>query len=323
VNNSLLQAVTSVNSANALFDRQAFVGMVTPVGALLAGRMYTPGYEIENRFTSFADQTAGQIGQGYSALAIRANNALQYRAEAGGFGASVMYGFGGTEVNRNERVSVRNGDDFLGINLMYNAPDFGAGIGFNRNNTVTFDEPNTKKTGLKTLNVGGRYTIGPVRLFVHYMTRKNDNPVLTPADLQNIVVASGGNLATITSTLGALYLNAFDVDLMRGVPGKVDTKIYHLGAVWTVGPGDLYFAFNRAKDKANDDWDVEDAKVNHFGLSYFYNLSKRTQLVGTYATARNKGASRMGLGAAGYSGGFTTVPGQSSTVVQAGMRHAF
>ena len=59
VNQQLLQAVTTVNSAGALFDRQAFAGLITPFGAFLLGRQYTPGYEVMNRFSAFADSTSG------------------------------------------------------------------------------------------------------------------------------------------------------------------------------------------------------------------------------------------------------------------------
>src|SRR5512134_1408909 len=38
LNDALLQATTTVNSAGALFDRQAWAGVVTPFGAVLAGR---------------------------------------------------------------------------------------------------------------------------------------------------------------------------------------------------------------------------------------------------------------------------------------------
>ena len=84
VNNALLQAVTTVNSAGAFFDRQAYLGVVTPYGAFIGGRQYTPGYEIINKFSVLGDQTALQFGQGYNTPQIRANNALQYRAELKG-----------------------------------------------------------------------------------------------------------------------------------------------------------------------------------------------------------------------------------------------
>ena len=87
VNNALLQAITTVNAVNALFDRQAWGGLVTPVGGFFFGRQYTPGYEILNKYNAIGDQTALQFGQGFSNPAIRANNAAQYRIELGGFAA--------------------------------------------------------------------------------------------------------------------------------------------------------------------------------------------------------------------------------------------
>ena len=72
VNNALLQAITNVNSAGALFDRQAWAGLVTPYGALIGGRQYTPGYEIINKFNVMADMTALQFGQGHTTPQIRA-----------------------------------------------------------------------------------------------------------------------------------------------------------------------------------------------------------------------------------------------------------
>ncbi|MGZ8981772.1 MAG: porin, partial [Burkholderiaceae bacterium] len=118
VNNSLLQAITTVNSAGALFDRQSWAGLVTPYGAVLAGRQYTPGYEIINKFSVLGDQTALQFGQGYNTPQIRANNSVQYRAEMKGFTLSLMYGFGGSEGQRNERATApTDGDDFMGGNV--------------------------------------------------------------------------------------------------------------------------------------------------------------------------------------------------------------
>ena len=85
VNNALLQAITTVNAVGALFDRQAWGGLVTPVGGFFFGRQYTPGYEILNKYNAIGDQTALQFGQGFSNPAIRANNAAQYRIELSGF----------------------------------------------------------------------------------------------------------------------------------------------------------------------------------------------------------------------------------------------
>jgi predicted porin len=325
ISNDLLAAFANVNGANALFDRQAFVGLITPFGAVLAGRQYTPGYEVMNKFNSFADATAGQFGQEYSTLTIRANNAVQYRAELSGFTVSLMYGFGGTETNRSERGSdPQSGDDFYGANIQYATNTFSVGIGYNHNYVLTRAKPNEAETGMETLNVGGTLTLGSAKLFAMYMSRKNDNPLVTPLDLQQIVIA-GGTPAGISALLAPLIAraNRIDLDGMRGFVGPTDTAIYHLGLDWRLGNGNLRLAYNNAKDTARSDWATEDAKVNHYAIGYFYDMSRRTTLFGTVALASNSGQSRMALGAAGYAGGWTTAFGEDATALQVGMRHAF
>ncbi|MEW5878850.1 MAG: porin [Pseudomonadota bacterium] len=322
VNSSLLQAVSTVNGVNALFDRQAFVGLVTPYGAVLAGRQYTPNYEVLVKYNSFADSFAGNPGQ-ISTINIRANNALQYRAELSGFTLSLMYGFGGSEGNRNERSTVGRGDDFYGANFQYNTPRFGVGVGYNRNNTVTFAAPTENRKGLETYSVGGNATLGNVKLFATYLKAKNENPVLSPVDIQNIVISTGGNLAAINTILGGLYINRFDVDALRGVVGPIDLNVYHLGLNWTIGNGTLMAALNQAKDSARSLWATADAKVDQIGLAYMYNLSRRTQLYGAYAIANNKDQARIALGAACCTGGWTTARAEDSKSLQIGMRHSF
>ncbi|HBY59551.1 MAG TPA: hypothetical protein DEH78_06990, partial [Solibacterales bacterium] len=166
LSSDLLTRFATVNSANALFDRQAFAGLITPFGAVLAGRQYTPGYEVMNKFNSFADATAGQFGQEFSTLTIRANNAVQYRAELKGFTLSLMYGFGGTELARSERSDdPTKGDDFYGANLQYATDRFSVGVGYNHNYVITRAEPTKANTGMETLNAGATLTLGSARLF--------------------------------------------------------------------------------------------------------------------------------------------------------------
>lgn len=325
VSADVLRQFSNVNSAGALFDRQAFAGLITPFGAILAGRQYTPGYEIVNKFNSFADATAGQFGQEFSTLTIRANNALAYRAEKSGFTLSLMYGFGGTETARSERTDApTKGDDFYGANLQYAAGNFSVGVGYNQNYVITRAQPSRASKGMETLNVGGTFSLGDGKLFAQYMSRKNDNPVVTPLDLQQLVIA-GGTPAGISALLGPIVARANRVDLdgMRGLVGPTDTTVYHLGMTWRLGNGTLLAAYNNAKDTARSQWATQDAKVNHYAVGYSYELSKRTQLYGTYALAQNSGQSRMALGAAGYAGGWTTGFGEDASALQIGMRHSF
>lgn len=325
VNDALLSAVSTVNSPNALFDRQAFVGLVTPFGAFILGRQYTPGYEAFAKNNSFFDSFAGGPGQ-LATVNLRANNAIQYRAELKGFTLSAMYGFGGAEGTaggRNERSDVPRGDDFWGANVQYVTPGFGVAAAYQQNRTVTYAAPTENKKGLETYNVGGWVGVGGAKVFAQYLKSKNDNPVLTPADIQNIVVSTGGNLAAITGILGSLYINRFDVNALRGVAGPTDVDVYHLGAEIPLGRGRLLAAINHAKDSSRSPWATADAKVDSFGLAYLYDLSKRSQLYAAAALANNKDQSRVGLGAACCVGGWTTARGEDSRVIQIGMRHSF
>ena len=52
-----------VNLEQRYFDRQAFVGLVTPVGAVLMGRQYTPAYEVSATFETMHTESSLAFGQ--------------------------------------------------------------------------------------------------------------------------------------------------------------------------------------------------------------------------------------------------------------------
>lgn len=325
VNATLLSAVANVNSVSALFDRQAFAGLITPFGAVLAGRQYTPGYEAFVKFNSFFDSFAGSPGH-LATINLRANNSIQYRAELKGFTLSAMYGFGGAEGvagGRSERPTVTRGDDFWGMNVQYAGPSFGATAYYQQNRTVTFAKPNENQKGLETYGAGAYLGWGDLRFFGHYMKKKNDNPVLMPADIQNLVISTGGNVTAIQNILFSQYINRWDVNALRGVAGPTDTDLYHLGLEWSLGFGKLIAAINRAEDSSRSAWATADAKVDSYGIGYYHYLSKRTWLYGAAAMANNKDQARVALGAACCVGGWTTGRGEDSRVLQLGIRHTF
>ena len=332
INNTLLQSITTVNSAGALFDRQAFAGLVTPYGAFLFGRMYTPGYEVLLKNNVMQDATALSFGQGYTNPAIRMNNAIAYRAELKGFTAYAMYSFGGSETpaaNRNERtLPPTNGDDFYGINLQYNAPNWGVGVGYNQNYVVPYATTAAgtpeKKSGLQMFNVGGWVGLGPVKIYGQYLQRENDNPMFTPLDIQNVIVATGGNLAAINATLGTQQFNSFDMDTMRGVVGGTDSQAYHFGISYSfLQRHTLYGVYNYAKDTGRSVWATQDAVVNHYGVAYQYQFSPRSALFAAAALMANSDQGRMTPSSAGYTTGFATSFGADTASYQLGIRHMF
>jgi len=325
VNAALLNAVSVVNSPQALFDRQAYAGVITPYGAILAGRQYTPGYETFVKFNSFFDSFAGNPGQ-INTINLRANNAIQYRAELKGFTLSAMYGFGGAEGTaggRSERVTVGRGDDFWGMNFQYASPAFGVGVAYQQNRTVTFASPNENQKGLETFGLGGYVGIRDAKVYGHYIKSRNENPVLRPQDIQNIVIATGGSLVAINNILGSQYINRWDVNALRGVAGPTDINLFHIGLDLPLGNGKLIAAWNRAEDTSRSAWATDDATVDSYGIAYYYYLSKRTWLYGAAALATNRDQARIGLGAACCVGGWTTGQGEDSRNIQIGMRHVF
>jgi predicted porin len=327
-NELMLQLVTTVNGVNAIFDRQAWAGLVTPFGALIAGRQYTPGYETFVKFNSFADGFAGNPGQ-LATINLRANNALQYRAELKGFTLGAMYGFGGSEGssvgpnNRTERVTVPSGDDFWGIELQYQTDRFGVAGAYQQNRTVTYSSPTQNQKGLETYNLGAWVALGNFKFYGHYLKSTNDNPVLSPTDIQSLVISTGGDINKALATLSGLYINRWDVNALRGVAGATDADLYHLGLEWLLGSGRLIAAYNYGKDTSRSPWATADASVSSYGLAYYYYLSKRTWLYGAAALASNSDQSRAALGGAGYVGGWTTGQGEDSRSFQLGMRHMF
>ena len=154
------------------------------------------------------------------------------------------------------RPSPQSGDDFYGGNLQYNATNWGVGIGYNHNYAVPFNTepkcgPAEEQPGLEMLNVGGYIGFGPVRLYAQYLKRDNDNPILQPADIQNIVVTAAPAAADHRTTL---QINSFDMDTMRGLAGPTDSDAYHVGINWRFGNSTLYGVYNYGKDDGRSPW---------------------------------------------------------------------
>jgi len=295
-----------VNANNALFDRTAMVGLITPVGAILMGRQYTPAYEITAIADTFETGTVGGWGGitgGTSGLytpgvAIRSSNAIQYRLQLpNGIGASLMYS---PEDRANGSLGV--GNRFVGGNLRYQAHGFNVGIGYNRE-----DDPFGARS-LRTGVVGGSYTLGKMKFFAGYMNMKNDNPsigfALTPTLTSALGAAGAALVPTVVATINS---NA-----------RLDADSASLGMHYTIGAGRVMAAVARTRNDlfANSD-------VTLFSLGYDHNLSKRTDVYLFLAQTNNEGSAQYALGGAGYGGGFTTRGGQDARAVQLGIRHRF
>lgn len=295
VNATLATGALGVNLRNGFFDRQAYVGLVTPVGAILAGRQYTPAYEVSATFDIMGTQSslaAGQVASFPASTEIRIDNALQYRIVFGGLTASAMYALG--NVPNNSKAG-RLG----GVMAMYKAGPFAVGLGYNqRNNDIG-------QKSLQSTVLGASAQLGAGTLSGMYIDFKDDNPSGVSTLATSLAPAVG---VAAASTLQQAYTNAL----------RQDGKLMHIGYKMPIGVHTLYVAYNTFDDKRSFN-----ADTSSYGAAFTYALSKRTDLNAVLTHFDNKNLAQAAPGQAGFLGGFTTSAGTDSNSIALGIRHRF
>jgi predicted porin len=280
-----------VNLSNNLFDRQAYLGLVTPVGGILAGRMYTPAYELNANFDIMKTESslaAGQVGSFPPTIDIRLSNSLAYRIQAAGFTASAMYSMG-------EVPGSASKGRFWGAMGMYKGPGFSAGVAHNtRNNEL----------GSKSLTstiAGGSVTIGSGALNLMYAKVRDNNPT-----------GLSGISASLPTSVGLPIQDAF----IRAF--KLDGDLIHIGYRHIMGANTISVAYTQFNDKRPNNADTAS-----YGVAYTYALSKRTDINAIVTRFNNSGLGQSAPGQAGFFGGVTETAGRDSTSVALGLRHRF
>ncbi len=282
-----------VNTGNRLFDRQVFVGLITPAGAVLAGRQYTPAFEISNRFDAFSNATAASPGQLISIPAgidIRADNSVLYRVELAGAFASAMYAFG-------EVAGGTSRGSLWGVNAGYVTPAFGLGLGYNEKKN------SAGQKALNTLIGGANFNAGFANVFGMVARIREPHPSSGP-ELRAGLLAAGVPAALIdTGVLPRLMQNA---------------RLYHAGARIGLGPGTLTLGYSQVDDRR-----ASNADVKSYGGLYTYPLSKRTDVNLALTKVDNSANAQVLPGGNGFLGGVTAHGGKDATVVQFSLRHKF
>ena len=295
VGSSLASGAFGVNIRGGFWDRQLYVGLVTPYGAVLAGRQYTPGYEVSATFDTLGTQSslaAGQVASFPSSIEIRTDNTLQYRIQLGGLTASAMYAFGG--VTGNNKAS-----RFVGMMAMYRMGDFAVGLGQNtRNNELG------QKSLVSTV-FGASAVIGPGTLSGLYATVKDDNPSGLSGIATSLTPAVGSAAATLVQSA---FIQAL----------RQDGKLMHIGYKLPLGVHTIYVAYSSYNDSR-----PANADTASYGVAYTYSLSKRTDLNAVATHFNNKGLGQAAPGQAGFLGGVTASAGTDSNSIAFGVRHRF
>ena len=288
----------NLDGGGRFWDRQAYIGLVTPFGAILMGRQYTPAYEINATFDVMGTQSslsAGQVASIPASVDIRVSNALQYRIVLGGITAAAMYSFGDpATVTGNSKAN-----RFGGAMAMYKTDLFSVGLGYNQRNN------DLGQKSLKSTLLGASANVGPGTVSVLLGQVEDDNP--------SGVSTIATSLTPLTGAAGAsLVQTAFTEAL------KQDGRLSHIGYKMTTGANTLYIAYSAYNDRR-----AANADVASYGVAYSYAFSKRTDVNAVLAHFDNKNLAQAAPGQAGFLGGVTKSAGTDSNSVALGIRHRF
>jgi predicted porin len=293
-----LGATLGVNhNAKKTFDRQAYVGLVTPVGGFLAGRMYTPAYEALATFDIMQTQSslsAGQLVSIPSGIDIRHDDALQYRIVKGPWQAAFMT----ARTPADPSVGI-NKSTFSGYNAMYKSDAYSFGIGYNTKDN------SAKQQSLKNLGLGASATMNQWTVSALHMRLKEPNSASGP-ELQSQLLMSPIPIpvSVINNVLDRL---------------KQEARLSHIGLRYNAGAaGMVTVAYNQYDDRR-----AADADAKSFGVAYTYPLSKRTNLNAVATRYLNSANSQIAPGGNGYLGGVTATAGRDATSIALGVRHTF
>jgi predicted porin len=295
---------------NAMFGRQAWVGLTNPVyGTFTAGRQYTSYYTLLSPYSPTTWLT-GAFGAHPGDLdeldtIYRANNSLVYTSpKMFGFTASGSYSFAGVP------GSVNQGSTWSGAIL--NGP-FGLAAGITRINNSTAGGGAFGADS--TTNSAGQSGVSAITN--GYQT----------AQAQQRIAVTGGYTFTQTLDISFSYSN---VQYIPGINSSFKTTaIFNTGGAvlhWKALPlVDLAagYSYTRAT-KANGI--TSSAQYQQFNLSEYYSLSKRT---GLYALQAYQRANGKTLGTSGASSiinatatvgdGFQSAPSSSPSQFAAGV----
>jgi GBP family porin len=282
-----------IDTAGALFNRQAYVGLKSAsFGALSVGRQYTPYYLA---LSTVADPfAAGYAGSAKNLFPVsgsntRTSNTLNYVSPTlpGGLVAELAYAFG-------EQQGSNTAGRQFGAALGYSAGKLNARLAHNhRNNDLTaaagaLQTPPVpgadRDIGRNTL-VAANYDFGVARAYAAVGVNKGFNS----SPLPNTSNPFGGVRPTAST----------------------DSRDLLLGATIPWGANTIMASYIAKDDRSALD---QDARQWALGLSHA--LSKRTSLYTSYAKISNRHG-------AGYTVGNNTDIGSGDKAYNAGVRHTF
>ena len=254
----------TMGQGGRLFGRQAWAGISTNMGAVVAGRMATfssgtGSFDMWGRVDPFLTGFGlASLGSTFiSSNALRVDNAIAYQSPKwSGFQGGIGY------TTRVDGAEVAPSD--ANVSAFISALNFEYGPFFA---AVTYDVANGTGSNpdQKHLQIGGTFDLGPVRFHAAYADQSNIS--LIP----NAQVGSG---SFITIPAGFYY----------------DNSAYMAGITWKFGAFALMgsWQWSNADSKPINGVNFE-PDYNVFGIGGTYNLSRRTNLYAGYASRNADG----------------------------------
>jgi predicted porin len=295
-----LGAALAASLNNRFWHRQAWVGIVTPVGAVVAGRQYSPVYATFGRFDP---HQAGNVGNAFATLTVptgievRIDNSVQYVAEKNGFRLNAMVGTGeGNAESGNGR--------FWGISAGYEAGPLDVGIAHQRRQTIE---------GLDSLEntiFGAAYTMGPVKVTGLWISAKDKHPVLG-ASLRATLNAS----TAIPASLKPAFL-AYGSQIAQNL--GFDGHLAYAGVHYMINPRNkLVVSYGAYSDSVAE----REAAIGGIALEHI--LSKRTSVWLSGSKVDNKTGQQVLPYSQAYLYGFTDKPGRDASALSVNIVHRF
>jgi predicted porin len=270
---------------NVLFNRQALVGLKSPVGTVMLGRQTTPYH---NTLVAVADP----FGTGYAGTIknafpdwgtnARSNNTVMvvspdYNGWSGDLAYSPGEQAGSSEAGRQMGTSFGYANGPLVVRFAYN---------YNNADVVgTADTPAVTRGSGSNKLLAANYNFGVVKLFAALGIDKGFNS----APLGNTANPFGG-VAPTASVDGREMLLGFTVPLATGT---VMASVMH-----------------------KDDRTAFNQDANTWGVGYVHPLSRRTSLYAAYGSISNRNG-------AGYTVANNSEPGSGDRAYNLGLRHSF
>lgn len=291
-----LGASLNASLENRFWHRQAWAGVVTPVGAFLGGRQYSPAFATVGRFDP---HQAGNVGNVLSVFAaptgieVRIDNSLQWVIEKDGLRFNAMVGAGEGALGAGR---------FTGVSAGYAAGGFDVGLGYNQR------ENSDGNKALQNTVIGLSYTTGPIKATGMWMKVRDQNSVLGP-QLRAAIGAS-----TPPPLLGSFLAAGEQIARNLGWDGK----LLYGGVHYQVSTNNRVIVSYGQYDDANPSRDVAVA-----GLALEHSLSKRTSIWFSGSKVDNKTGSQVLPVGQGLFYGIADKPGRDASALSVNLVHRF